>query len=130
MANSRASLRTSTSSSYRKAPLFFTRKCRTYLFLQFFGFLADTYVLMPPCSKQLVRSSRRASTSQAFASSRVLEAKEPFGILFDIGNQFRSFHVRFRDVTRGGTRIVRSGKKHISFPPCLSFLADGEPRVS
>lgn len=33
----------------------------------------------------------------------------PFGIFFIIGAEFRGFHVRFRDVARGGIRLVRSG---------------------
>ncbi len=32
----------------------------------------------------------------------------PFGIFFMIGSEFRGFHVRFRDVARGGIRIIRS----------------------
>ena len=34
--------------------------------------------------------------------------KKPFGIIFVIGNEFRGFHIRFRDVARGGIRMVRS----------------------
>ena len=37
--------------------------------------------------------------------------KKPFGMLFVIGNEFRGFHIRFRDVARGGIRIVRSRNK-------------------
>ena len=41
--------------------------------------------------------------------------KKPFGIFFVIGSDFRGFHVRFRDVARGGIRIVRSrGKENYS----------------
>ncbi|KAF9241089.1 NADH-dependent glutamate dehydrogenase [Melanogaster broomeanus] len=36
---------------------------------------------------------------------------KPFGMLFVIGNEFRGFHVRFRDVARGGIRIVMSRNK-------------------
>lgn len=32
----------------------------------------------------------------------------PYGIFFFVGSEFRGFHVRFRDVARGGVRIVRS----------------------
>jgi hypothetical protein len=28
-----------------------------------------------------------------------------------VGNEFRGFHIRFRDVARGGIRIVRSRNK-------------------
>jgi glutamate dehydrogenase len=28
-----------------------------------------------------------------------------------LGNEFRGFHIRFRDVARGGIRIVRSRNK-------------------
>ncbi|KAI9573508.1 NADH-dependent glutamate dehydrogenase [Boletus coccyginus] len=34
--------------------------------------------------------------------------KKPFGMFFVIGNEFRGFHIRFRDVARGGIRIVMS----------------------
>ncbi|KAG8935801.1 NAD-dependent glutamate dehydrogenase [Tulasnella sp. 419] len=41
--------------------------------------------------------------------------KLPFGVFFVIGSEFRGFHVRFRDVARGGIRIVRSrGKENYS----------------
>ncbi|KAI0316462.1 Glutamate/Leucine/Phenylalanine/Valine dehydrogenase-domain-containing protein [Amylostereum chailletii] len=36
---------------------------------------------------------------------------KPFGLFFVIGNDFRGFHIRFRDVARGGIRIVRSRNK-------------------
>lgn len=35
----------------------------------------------------------------------------PFGMFFVVGAEFRGFHVRFRDVARGGIRIVRSRNK-------------------
>ncbi|RXK35332.1 glutamate dehydrogenase [Tremella mesenterica] len=34
--------------------------------------------------------------------------KKPFGMFFVVGSDFRGFHVRFRDVARGGIRIIRS----------------------
>ncbi|KAL6305517.1 hypothetical protein BKA93DRAFT_778531, partial [Sparassis latifolia] len=34
--------------------------------------------------------------------------KKPFGMFFIIGSEFRGFHIRFRDVVRGGIRIVMS----------------------
>ncbi|KAF8817116.1 NAD-specific glutamate dehydrogenase [Phlegmacium glaucopus] len=37
--------------------------------------------------------------------------KKPFGMFFVIGNDFRGFHIRFRDVARGGIRIVMSRNK-------------------
>lgn len=33
---------------------------------------------------------------------------KPYGIIFVVGSEFRGFHVRFRDVARGGIRIIRS----------------------
>ena len=33
---------------------------------------------------------------------------KPYGIIFVVGIEFRGFHVRFRDVARGGIRIIRS----------------------
>ncbi len=34
--------------------------------------------------------------------------EEPYGVFFVVGRQFIGFHVRFRDISRGGIRIVRS----------------------
>ncbi|KAG0172561.1 NAD-dependent glutamate dehydrogenase [Apophysomyces sp. BC1034] len=33
---------------------------------------------------------------------------KPYGMLFVVGSEFRGFHIRFRDVARGGIRIIRS----------------------
>ena len=35
----------------------------------------------------------------------------PFGLFMVIGTEFRGFHVRFRDVARGGIRIIKSRNK-------------------
>jgi glutamate dehydrogenase len=32
-------------------------------------------------------------------------------MFFVVGGEFRGFHIRFRDVARGGIRIVRSRNK-------------------
>ncbi len=40
--------------------------------------------------------------------NRVDFPEEPFGIIFLVGREFIGFHVRFRDIARGGIRIVRS----------------------
>lgn len=32
----------------------------------------------------------------------------PFGVFFVVGSEFRGFHIRFRDIARGGIRIIRS----------------------
>lgn len=37
--------------------------------------------------------------------------KKPFGMFFVVGSDMRGFHVRFRDVARGGVRLVRSRGK-------------------
>jgi glutamate dehydrogenase len=34
--------------------------------------------------------------------------QRPFGMFLVVGGEFRGFHVRFRDVARGGIRIIRS----------------------
>ena len=34
--------------------------------------------------------------------------EDPFGVFFLVGRQFSGFHVRFREIARGGIRIVRS----------------------
>ena len=41
--------------------------------------------------------------------------KAPFGIFLVVGSDFRGFHIRFRDVARGGVRVVQSrGKEQYS----------------
>jgi glutamate dehydrogenase len=43
---------------------------------------------------------------------------KPFGMFIVIGNEFRGFHIRFRDVARGGIRIVMSrNKEYVFFGP-------------
>ena len=37
--------------------------------------------------------------------------RKPYGMFFVIGNEFRGFHIRFRDVARGGIRLVMSRNK-------------------
>ncbi|KAE9389948.1 hypothetical protein BT96DRAFT_967873 [Gymnopus androsaceus JB14] len=39
--------------------------------------------------------------------------KKPFTMFFVIGNEFRGFHIRFRDVARGGIRIVMIRNKEM-----------------
>jgi glutamate dehydrogenase len=39
--------------------------------------------------------------------------RRPFGIFYLIGKEFRGFHVRFKDVARGGVRLVRSHSEEI-----------------
>ncbi len=39
---------------------------------------------------------------------RAAFAEIPYGVFFVIGSEFRGFHIRFRDVARGGIRIVKS----------------------
>eukprot|EP01133_Synstelium_polycarpum_P011640 gene11640-13590_t len=34
--------------------------------------------------------------------------KTPFAVFFVVGSEFRGFHIRFRDIARGGIRIIRS----------------------
>eukprot|EP00045_Choanoeca_perplexa_P014322 m.167815 g.167815 ORF g.167815 m.167815 type:complete len:1035 (-) comp16644_c0_seq1:72-3176(-) len=42
-----------------------------------------------------------------FLSGTVYE-QAPFGVFMVVGAEFRGFHIRFRDVARGGIRLVRS----------------------
>jgi glutamate dehydrogenase len=43
----------------------------------------------------------------------------PFGIFHVVGAEFRGFHIRFRDIARGGIRIVRS-------PTVQTYLANSD----
>jgi glutamate dehydrogenase len=36
---------------------------------------------------------------------------KPFGFFLVLGSEFRGFHIRFRDIARGGIRVVRSRNK-------------------
>ncbi len=40
-------------------------------------------------------------------------ADDPYGLYFIVSPEFRAFHVRFRDVARGGIRLVRSATPQI-----------------
>ena len=42
----------------------------------------------------------------------------PHGIFFLLGSEFRGFHVRFRDVARGGVRIIRSADRQSFIKNC------------
>ncbi|GAM20879.1 hypothetical protein SAMD00019534_040540 [Acytostelium subglobosum LB1] len=35
-------------------------------------------------------------------------ASRPFAVFFVVGSEFRGFHIRFRDIARGGIRIIRA----------------------
>ena len=71
-----------------------------------------------PSSCSSTPSSRRTSTSRKrrpspscttrTSSNKVDYPVTPFGIFHVIGGEFRGFHIRFRDIARGGIRIVRS----------------------
>src|SRR5690606_33708115 len=37
----------------------------------------------------------------------------PFGLFYVMGGSFRGFHMRFRDIARGGIRIVTSAGKQV-----------------
>eukprot|EP01065_Artemidia_motanka_P026959 TRINITY_DN32198_c0_g1_i1.p1 TRINITY_DN32198_c0_g1~~TRINITY_DN32198_c0_g1_i1.p1 ORF type:complete len:1092 (+),score=422.20 TRINITY_DN32198_c0_g1_i1:77-3277(+) len=47
----------------------------------------------------------------------------PYGIFFVVGSCFRGFHIRFRDVSRGGIRLIRSGNEQV-FATNVSTLFD------
>lgn len=48
--------------------------------------------------------------------------RKPFGMFIVIGAEFRGFHIRFKDVARGGIRIVRSkGKENYSINQRMLF---------
>ena len=46
--------------------------------------------------------------------------KKPFGLFFIIGGEFRGFHIRFKDVARGGIRIVMSRNRECVCSPQFS----------
>eukprot|EP01101_Sappina_pedata_P003813 TRINITY_DN1537_c0_g1_i1.p2 TRINITY_DN1537_c0_g1~~TRINITY_DN1537_c0_g1_i1.p2 ORF type:complete len:781 (+),score=410.62 TRINITY_DN1537_c0_g1_i1:98-2440(+) len=40
-------------------------------------------------------------------------SEAPYGIIFIGGSEFHGFHIRFRDVARGGVRLIRSSSKEV-----------------
>ena len=53
----------------------------------------------------------------------------PFGIFFIVGKEFLGFHVRFRDIARGGVRIVRS-RTDKEYDTNLEFIFDENYRLA
>lgn len=51
---------------------------------------------------------------------------KPFGVFVVVGSDFRGFHVRFRDVARGGIRIVRSRGREWVFRLGAWVWVDGD----
>jgi len=52
---------------------------------------------------------------------------KPFGVFMVVGSEFRGFHVRFRDVARGGIRIVRSkGVEYVTLARIRGAIYDVE----
>ncbi|HEY9594262.1 MAG TPA: NAD-glutamate dehydrogenase domain-containing protein, partial [Spirochaetia bacterium] len=54
-----------------------------------------------------VKSALSFRLDTAFFARRGLESV-PFGVFYVVGRRFHGFHVRFKDIARGGVRIVRS----------------------
>lgn len=44
----------------------------------------------------------------------------PFAVFLILGREFRGFHLRFRDIARGGVRIIRSANSQVSY--CLEIV--------
>jgi len=66
-------------------------------------------------NRHLLKTNFYKNTKTALAfrlDPRFLSTKEyvncPYGLFFVVGSEFRGFHVRFRDIARGGIRIIRS----------------------
>lgn len=53
----------------------------------------------------------------------VIEYPEtPYGVFFVVGNTFKGFHVRFRDISRGGIRIVTSQNQDVYEVNCRNVI--------
>ncbi len=61
----------------------------------------------PTCTSRSATASRCASTRPS--SSARSSPRSPYGLFFVHGLGFDGFHVRFRDIARGGVRVVRPG---------------------
>lgn len=61
--------------------------------------------------------SRKVAISFKLNPNLILPKTEypetPYGIFFVVGNTFKGFHIRFRDIARGGIRIVVSGSQNV-----------------
>jgi Bacterial NAD-glutamate dehydrogenase len=79
-------------------------------------------LLPPECSNLLFSVSRNVLKTNFYQPTKVAISfrldgnflpeieypTKPLGVFIVVGSEFRGFHVRFRDVARGGIRIVRS----------------------
>lgn len=61
--------------------------------------------------------TRKVAISFKLKSELILPKSEypetPYGIFFVVGNSFKGFHIRFRDIARGGIRIVVSRSQDV-----------------
>jgi glutamate dehydrogenase len=48
----------------------------------------------------------------------------PYGIFFAMGSDFQGFHIRFRDVSRGGIRVIKSRDQHHYAQNMASLVAE------
>ena len=45
----------------------------------------------------------------------------PYGIYLTIGRDFTGFHIRFRDISRGGVRIIKSNEQNYESNRLMQF---------
>jgi len=57
------------------------------------------------------KSSLSFSLDPSFVVETSLYPDNPFCIFFVVGQEFQGFHIRFRDVARGGIRVIKSSNK-------------------
>jgi glutamate dehydrogenase len=80
------------------------------------------FLFLPCCSNSFFWISRNVLKTNFYQPTKVAISfrldgnflpeieypTKPLGVFIVVGSEFRGFHVRFRDVARGGIRIVRS----------------------
>eukprot|EP01128_Nolandella_sp_AFSM9_P001038 TRINITY_DN1114_c0_g1_i1.p1 TRINITY_DN1114_c0_g1~~TRINITY_DN1114_c0_g1_i1.p1 ORF type:complete len:1427 (+),score=326.26 TRINITY_DN1114_c0_g1_i1:428-4282(+) len=57
----------------------------------------------------------KAALSFSFDASFLVDVsfpENPFVIFFVLGQEFQAFHIRFRDISRGGIRVIKSANRH------------------
>lgn len=69
-------------------------------------FMENRYALSLRVEPGIFFQPFRFSDAGYFKSSEAEAEKIPFGVFFSHGRRFNAFHVRFRDIARGGLRLV------------------------
>ncbi|KAL6930010.1 hypothetical protein ACO0SA_001417 [Hanseniaspora valbyensis] len=79
-----------------------------YLILQSLKTFNDSILKTNFFMNEKLAISFRLNPSLIFNKKSLIFPEVPFGVFFVVGSHFHGFHIRFRDIARGGIRIVKS----------------------